>query len=79
MKTIKAKFRVESIQLMGSDRYNNHSRKVVARPVTSDSEENKTYSKWTPTGLLELTITNPDVFDWFKPDQEFTMDIHLGD
>lgn len=40
------------------------ARQVTLQPVYGgdDDEANKEWSKWTPSGELRLTITNPDVF-----------------
>lgn len=32
--------------------------KIIMFPVTGDSEENKTFSQYTPSGKVELMITN---------------------
>jgi hypothetical protein len=39
-------------------------RKVTLQPVYGgdDDAANKEWSKWTPSGQLELTITNPEVW-----------------
>lgn len=46
---------------------------VALRPVYGDSEENKTWSKYTPCGTLQMTITNPDVFGQIRPGDEFVV------
>lgn len=49
---------------------------IVMTPVVGDnSEENKSFSKYTPNGKLELTITNEAVFDFFKPGKQFYLDM----
>lgn len=48
---------------------------VKLEPVHADSEENKTWSKWTPSGGLELTITNPDAFGKLVPGGEYLLDL----
>ena len=53
----------------------NHSENVTFRAVTNDTEENKTWSKWTPNGLLEMTITNPARFGAFKQGDEYFIDV----
>lgn len=55
-KKIKAKFNVASITEYGND----GGRKVTLYPVINGSEDNKEWSKHTPSGSLELHITNPD-------------------
>ncbi len=56
-----AKMKVESVLHAESQ----ETLKVL--PVTGDSEENKQWSRWTPGGLLELWISNPDARGFFKP------------
>lgn len=43
--------------------------------VYEGSEENKQWSKWTPSGELGMTITNPDAWGSFKVDDEYLLDI----
>ncbi len=38
-----------------------------------ESEDN-TYSRWTPTGSLSITITNPALFGKLKVGQKFYLD-----
>jgi len=42
------------------------TRVVRLTPVYGDGKENKEWSKWTPAGYVELTITNPAAFDQFE-------------
>lgn len=65
MNHIRAKF-----QLVSADKHE-HGVNVSLIPVYGDSEENKTYSKWTPYGELKLGVTNPDVQDFFEPGFEY--------
>ena len=48
---------------------------VILAPVVCGSEENKSFSKWTPSGRLELSITNQNVFGKFVEGQEYYLDI----
>lgn len=48
---------------------------VKLRPVYGDSEENKTWSKWTPAGSLELVIDNPEALALFDGPGEFLVTI----
>lgn len=68
---IKAKFVVESVtQLVGQQI-------IEAKPVVNGSEENKSFSKWTPGGILKLWITNETpAYEQLKPGQEFLMEIN---
>jgi hypothetical protein len=56
---MRAKFKVEEITQFGPS--NNMARKVIFSPVTTGSEENKSFSTYTPSGKIELTVTNPDL------------------
>jgi hypothetical protein len=49
-----------------------HGRTIRMFPVTSGSEENKEFFKWTPSGKLEMGIVNPDVE--FVPGKEYYLD-----
>lgn len=48
--------------------------KVTLTPVTGGSEENKSFWAYTPSGQIEMTITNPDAVDHFQPGQEYYVD-----
>lgn len=43
--------------------------------VTNNSEENKSWSKWTPSGQLTMHITNPACYDKFVPGSEYYLTI----
>jgi hypothetical protein len=47
---------------------------VKFAPVTSGSEENKSFFKYTPYGSIELGIINPDVTDGLVPGDEYYVD-----
>lgn len=47
----------------------------VLTAVTATSEENKRWAKYTPSGRLELTITNPAAFGFFEPGDEYLVTI----
>ena len=52
------------------------STSVVLRAVYGDSEENKTFSKWTPSAHLQINITNPDASSYFEVGQEYYLDFN---
>lgn len=66
---IKAKFRCSSVT-----KYEEQENVILA-PVTDDNEDNKKWSKWTPSGQLELTITNEACWGAFEPGKEYLLDI----
>jgi hypothetical protein len=51
MKYVRAKFKVTAIT-----EYEGDMKKVELQPVTTGSEENKTFWRYTPSGKLEMTI-----------------------
>lgn len=65
MKTLLAKFKVGSVTDFGN---NNHEAKMT--PVVSGSEENKSFSMYTPSGDCRLHITNPAAIGFFNPADE---------
>lgn len=44
-------------------------------PVYGDSEENKRWSKWTPNGAIQFTVTNPECPE-LALGKEYFVDIH---
>lgn len=47
---------------------------VVLVPVSGDSPENKTWSMHTPSGRLEMSITNPEALNQFELGLEYFVD-----
>lgn len=67
---VRAKFRVESITKSAGGGV-----LVEMAPVTSGSEENRTFWKYTPSGSLKMSLTaGIPAADAFEPGQEFYLD-----
>lgn len=49
-----------------------HSQRVKFTAVYGD--DNKTWSKWTPCGSVEMQISNPEAYDQFKVGQAYFVD-----
>lgn len=47
------------------------SEEIIAQPVYGTGEENKSYSEATPSGKIELLITNKNAFGFFVKGQEY--------
>jgi hypothetical protein len=47
---------------------------VVLYPVSGNSEENKQFFRWTPTGKIELGILNPEAAKQFEVGKEYYVD-----
>jgi len=73
MNAVKAKFVCQSTQRDGG------LEEVRLSPVTDGSEEDNTFSKYTPSGLLELSITNENVFGFFEVGKKYYLDITPAD
>jgi hypothetical protein len=74
MKTMQAKFKVEYTVKTGDD-----SEVLIMAPVTTGSEENKSFAKWTPWGKLELGISNPNLVGTFNPGDEYIVEFIKAD
>lgn len=68
MKTLKAKMKVGSVV-----NYGNQNIEANLTAVTGDSEENKTYSIYTPRSDMKIHITNPDALDFFEAGEEYVL------
>ncbi len=70
---IRAKFSCteKKISISGNEQMETY----VFNPVTSGSEENKAFFRWTPTGRLELGTVNKDVH--FEIGREYYLDFTL--
>lgn len=61
-----AKFKVGSVV-----DYGNNNVEANLSAVVSDSEENKTFSIYTPSASVKIHITNPDALGFFKAGKEY--------
>lgn len=59
-----------------------HAKNVTTVLVTmqavygeGEGDPNREWSKWTPTGQLEMSITNPDAFMQFEIGKSYYLDI----
>jgi len=66
MNNLKAKFKVGSVVNFGN---NNVEANLSA--VTATTEENKSFSIYTPMATVKIHITNPDALDFFEPGSEY--------
>ena len=67
---MKAKFFCESVT-----RHATGSEQASLRPVHATCPENAEWSKWTPSGKLELVIDNPAAQGFLKPSHNYLVDI----
>ena len=71
--TTRAKFQVLDVLYREHEGVKN-SILVKMYAVQATNEENKSFWKYTPSGNIEMTISNPDTFELFKPGKEFYID-----
>jgi len=64
--SVKAKFWVQNIQ-----DYDEGAKSVSLSACIDGSEENKEWSKYTPSGSIQMHISNPSAAEQFKIGDEF--------
>jgi len=68
MPTVRAKFKVTEKVLTES------GQRIKLNVVTSGSEENKEFFKWTPYGQLEMGTVNDEAANKFEVGKEYFID-----
>ena len=72
---MRAKFYCTGAEKSGEKWHGDPYEKLSFQPVVGyGSEENKSFSKYTPSGSLEMTVTNPDLFGKIKSGDVFYLD-----
>lgn len=76
---MRAKMKIESIV------HNSYGQTLKMQPVglagrypEDGLDEDNTYAKFTPSGSLELTITNPALLNQFQPGETYYLDFTLA-
>lgn len=88
--TTRAKVRVESVKLIGSDGKGSHSHEEVQMRAVGGSkvqkgypsdglDEDNTYAKFSPSADFRLMIANTALFGKFKPEQTYYVDLTPAD
>lgn len=72
--TVRAKFKVESVELNGAD-----GGTVKLTPVMSGSHENESFFKLTPWGSIEIGTINIAALAQFEQGAEFYVDFIRAD
>lgn len=68
--TVRCKFKCYSIEHTEVGAAN-----LKFRAVTSGSDENKQFFKWTPSGELSVATVNTEAAAQFEPGKEYYLDI----
>lgn len=72
---MRAKFKVTSVETIGDSLQNVEMFPVTEKPYDPDgNSEDNSFSKWTPSGILKMSITNPALVGKLKEGQKFYLD-----
>lgn len=79
--SVRAKFKVQSIQDSGDSEGKVYSRRVVLTPVYSNdpTHENRSFWHATPSGSIDMWINNPAAFEQFEEGVEYYIDFTPAD
>jgi hypothetical protein len=72
--SVRAKFKVEAVTRRSGDAFT-----AELWPVTSGSEENAQFYKWTPSGKIELQTINALAADQFEVGREYYVTFEKAD
>ncbi|MBY5709706.1 hypothetical protein [Rhizobium leguminosarum] len=69
---VRAKFRCQSVTHFAGDGSLHAEIRFTA--VNGNGEENKSWSKWTPSGELKMMVTNPSAIEAFELGKSYYLD-----
>jgi hypothetical protein len=72
---IRCKMKVEGVVPTKDGQGVQVSESITLRSVTADSDANKEWSKWTPSAMFAMSVTNPNCFGQFALGEEVYIDI----
>ena len=73
MTLLRCKMKVQSLEAAKNADGSVHDERIKLTAVLGP--ENEPWSKWTPAGVLDITVTNPDAFGRLRQDQEVYVDL----
>lgn len=77
---VRAKFRCQSVQHILTNSPGEAAAVLVFAPVFDNGDgTNKQWSKYTPNGKLEMTVTNPDAIAKFELGKSYFLDFSPAD
>ena len=89
MPDTRCKVRVESVKFYGSQDGSHTVEEIQMRAVAGTkasqgypadgSDEDNTYSRFTPSADFRISVTNPVLFGQFKPEQKYYVDLTLAE
>lgn len=80
MSQIQAKFRCHIVRKFEATQYSKASERVSFHPVydSNPESENHKWSEATPSGEIEMSITNPSACGIFEEGKEYLVDFTLA-
>lgn len=80
MPVMRAKMKINHIEKRFEGQETLYLNAVAASKYPENgSDENNTYAKFSPAGMLSLTIANPDLIGMFEQGEEYYLDFTLAD
>lgn len=74
MNKVRAKFKVQSVTKQAGWGGHKELHTVRLQPVTSGSEENKSFYASTPSGQIEIGVVSKEIGEGFEIGKEFYVD-----
>ncbi len=71
---VRAKFMVMEIKHVHTYTPGDTCATIVMQPVYDNGKANKDWAKYTPSGKLEMTVTNPKAIEAFNIGKEYYLD-----
>lgn len=77
--TVRAKMNCVEVKHFATGSPDGTYAQVTMMPVYNDGPENETWSKYTPSGRVEMCITNPDAVNSFEQGKRYYVDFSPAD
>jgi hypothetical protein len=78
--TVRAKMKCFHVDHLKSGNPDDVAADIRMVPVYDDGNpENKSWSKWTPSGEIRLFVTNPEAIKQFEPGKSYFVDFTPAD
>lgn len=73
---VRAKFKCSNVHHIPTSKPEDACAQVSLMPVydSASAPENKSWSRWTPGGLIQMTITNPAAIEKFELGKDYFVD-----
>ena len=72
---LRLKMQVNAVKRVAGQSGEIEAEEISLHAVYGNSEENKEWSKWTPSGVLNFTVNNPGAMGKVLPGKSFYVDL----